>query len=126
MAILLANFRTMGIQARQLGGRTLFVAHRRELVTQAYDSLRELWPEATTGLFMGDVRDCEEHNIAASIQSIAEHLEDFPPTAFKYLVIDEAHHAAAPTYKRLLGYFRPEFVLGPHRYARPRGRAIDP
>jgi superfamily II DNA or RNA helicase len=98
--------------ARQLGGRTLFVAHRRELVMQAYDSLREHWPEATTGLFMGDVRDCEEHNIAASIQSIAERLEDFPPTAFQYLVIDEAHHAAAPTYKRLLGYFRPEFVLG--------------
>ena len=69
--------------ARRLGGRTLFVAHRRELVTQAYDSLRELWPEATTGLFMGDMRDCEEHNIAASIQSIAEHLEDFPADRFQ-------------------------------------------
>jgi superfamily II DNA or RNA helicase len=98
--------------ARRLGGRTLFVAHRRELVTQAYDSLRGIWPEATTGLFMGDVRDCEEDNIAASIQSITEQLEAFPPTAFTYLVIDEAHHAAAPTYKRLLSYFRPKFVLG--------------
>jgi superfamily II DNA or RNA helicase len=98
--------------ARRLGGRTLFVAHRQELVKQAYEKLRELWPEASTGLFMGDVRDAEEHNIAASIQSIAEHLEAFPPTAFQYLVIDEAHHAAAPTYKRLLGYFRPNFVLG--------------
>ena len=98
--------------ARRLGGRTLFVAHRRELVTQAYDSLRDLWPEATAGLFMGDVRDYEEHNIAASIQSIADRLEDFPPTAFKYLIVDEAHHATAPSYKRLLGYFRPDFVLG--------------
>ncbi len=35
--------------AKRLGGRVLFVAHRRELVTQAYDKLRELWPEATTG-----------------------------------------------------------------------------
>ncbi len=98
--------------AKQVGGRTLFVAHRRELVTQAYDSLRELWPEKTTGLFMGDVRDYEEDNIAASIRSIADNLEAFPPTAFTYLVIDEAHHAAAPTYKRLLAYFRPTFVLG--------------
>jgi superfamily II DNA or RNA helicase len=98
--------------AKRLGGRTLFVAHRRELVTQAYDKLRELWPEVTTGLFMGDVRDCEEHNIAASIQSISEHLEAFPATAFQYLIIDEAHHAAAATYKRVLGYFRPQFVLG--------------
>jgi superfamily II DNA or RNA helicase len=98
--------------AKRLGGRTLFVAHRRELVTQAYDHLRDLWREATTGLFMADVRDYEEHNIAGSIQSIAEHLEDFPASAFQYLIIDEAHHAAAPTYKRVLGYFRPQFVLG--------------
>jgi superfamily II DNA or RNA helicase len=98
--------------AKRLGGRTLFVAHRRELVTQAYEHLRQLWPEVTTGLFMGEVRDYEEHNIAASIQSISEHLDEFPPTAFQYLVIDEAHHAAARTYKRILGYFRPQFVLG--------------
>jgi len=90
----------------------LFVAHQRELVTQAYDTLREFWPEVTTGLFMGDVRDCEEHNIAASIQSISENLDVFSSAAFKYLIIDEAHHAAAPTYKRILGYFRPQFVLG--------------
>jgi superfamily II DNA or RNA helicase len=98
--------------AKRLGGRTLFVAHRRELVLQAYDRLRELWPEATTGLFLGDVRDCEEHNLAASIQSIAEHLDDFTPPAFQYLIIDEAHHAAAPTYRRLLGFFQANFVLG--------------
>jgi superfamily II DNA or RNA helicase len=61
---------------------------------------------------MADIHDGDEHNIAASIQSISEHLSDFPPTAFEYLVIDEAHHAAAPLYKRVLGYFRPQFVLG--------------
>ncbi len=98
--------------AKRLGGRTLFVAHRRELVNQAYDSLRRLWPEATTGLFLAEVRDSDEHNIAGSVQGIAERLGDFPPTAFDYLIIDEAHHAAAPTYKRILGYFRPAFVLG--------------
>jgi superfamily II DNA or RNA helicase len=98
--------------AKRIGGRTLFVAHRRELVTQAYDQLRQLWPEATTGLFMGDVRDCDEHNISASIQSIAEHLDEFPASTFQYLIIDEAHHATAATYKKVLGYFRPQFVLG--------------
>lgn len=98
--------------AKVVGGRALFLAHRRELVDQAYETFKELWPEASTGLFMGDVRDFEEQNIAGSIQSVAEHMNDFPPTAFDYLVIDEAHHATAPTYKRVLGYFRPKFVLG--------------
>ena len=95
-------------------------------MTQAYDCLRELWPEETTGLFLGDVRDTETHNIAASIQTIADHLEAFPQTAFKYLVIDEAHHAAAPTYKRLLGYFRPEFCWASlqHQTARTANRSL--
>jgi superfamily II DNA or RNA helicase len=98
--------------AKRLGGRTLFLVHRRELVTQAYDKFRELWLEATPGLYLGDVRQSDGYNIAGSIQSVAEHLQDFEPAAFQYLIIDEAHHAAAPTYKRVLGYFKPQFVLG--------------
>ncbi|HUY34520.1 MAG TPA: DEAD/DEAH box helicase family protein [Pirellulales bacterium] len=98
--------------SKRLGGRTLFLAHRRELVTQAYDTFKERWPEVSTGIYMGDIHDCDAHNIAASIQSVSEHLSDFPTSAFQYLVVDEAHHAAAPIYKRVLGYFRPQFVLG--------------
>ncbi|HWB10761.1 MAG TPA: DEAD/DEAH box helicase family protein [Pirellulales bacterium] len=98
--------------ARRLGGRTLFLAHRRELVIQAHEKLKQLWPDATAGIYMANVRDDESHNLAASIQSIADRLVDFSPTAFEYLIIDEAHHAAAPIYRRVLGYFRPRFVLG--------------
>jgi superfamily II DNA or RNA helicase len=98
--------------AKRLGGRTLFVAHRRELVEQAYNTLKMLWPEASIGLYMADKRDREEHNVVASIQSLADNLADFNPEQFQYLVIDEAHHAAAKTYRRVLGYFTPGFVLG--------------
>lgn len=98
--------------AKRLGGRTLFLAHRRELVVQAYDELKRLWPEQTTGLFLGDVRDHDAFNIAGSVQSLADRHRDFVPDAFSYIVVDEAHHAAAPTYRRLLNYFRPQFVLG--------------
>ncbi len=98
--------------AKRLGGRTLFLAHRRELVVQAYDELKRLWPEQTTGLFLGDVRDHDAFNIAGSIQSLADRQNEFAPDAFNYIVVDEAHHAAAPTYRRLLNYFRAQFVLG--------------
>jgi len=98
--------------AKSLGGRTLFLAHRRELVVQAYDTFQRIWPEQTVGLFMGDVRDHDTHNIAASIQSLSGRLKQFDTNAFAYLVIDEAHHAAAPTYRKVLGYFEPRFVLG--------------
>jgi superfamily II DNA or RNA helicase len=98
--------------AKRLGGKTLVLAHRRELVLQAYEKLKELWPEVSTGLYLGDIRDSDTHNLAGSIQSVSEHLRDFPATRFDYVVIDEAHHAAAPTYRRVLGHFRAGFILG--------------
>lgn len=98
--------------AKRLGGRTLFLAHTRDLVNQAYEKFRELWSEASTGLFFGGVHEPHAHNIVGSVQSVADKLGEFSPDAFSYLVVDEAHHATAPTYKRVLGYFRPQFLLG--------------
>lgn len=100
------------LDARRLLGRTLFVAHTRNLVTQAYDKFRELWPEATTGLFFGGVHDTEEHNLVGSVPSVAKHLSEFSPDAFTYLIVDEAHHALGETYQSILKYFNPRFILG--------------
>jgi len=100
------------LDAKRLGGRTLFLAHRRELIRQARQRFEDLWPEASVGVFAGGTREAEAFNIVGSIQSVAQNLKDFSPDAFGYLAIDEAHHAAAATYKRVLSYFRPRFVLG--------------
>jgi superfamily II DNA or RNA helicase len=50
----------------------------------------------------------------ASIQTLGrkEHLKRFAPDAFDYIVVDEFHHAAASTYRRLLDHFEPKFLLG--------------
>ena len=100
------------LDAKRLGGRTLFVVHTRDLVTQAYEKFQELWPEVSTGLFFGGVYDTDEHNLVGSIQSVAKHLADFTPNTFTYLIVDEAHHATADTYQRVLKYFTPRFILG--------------
>ena len=52
--------------------------------------------------------------LCASVQTLARalHLECFAPQHFDYVVIDEFHHAAAATYRRLLGHFAPAFPLG--------------
>ena len=100
------------LDARRLGGRALYVVHTRDLVTQAYDKFRELWPEASTGLFFEGVHDTDAHNLVGSVQSVAKHLSDFPPDTFAYLIVDEAHHATAETYQRVLKYFNARFILG--------------
>ncbi|NLY00965.1 MAG: DEAD/DEAH box helicase family protein [Rhodopirellula sp.] len=98
--------------AKRLGGRTLFLAHTRPLVQQAFQRFGELWPEASVGLFMGGSRDPDAYNVVGSVQAVSARLSEFLPTEFDYLVIDEAHHAAARVYRSLLGYFRAKFVLG--------------
>jgi superfamily II DNA or RNA helicase len=98
--------------ARRLGGRTLFVVHTRDLVHQAVDQFRKHWPEVTTGLFMDDSHDDESHNLVGTVQSVARHLARFAPEHFDYLIVDEAHHATAESYQRVLRYFHPRFTLG--------------
>lgn len=98
--------------ARRLGGRTLWIVHRLDLVTQAHREFKAHWPEEETGRFYAGRREADAHNVVAAIQSVSERLQEFSPDEFAYLVIDEAHHAAANTYRRVLEYFRPRFILG--------------
>ena len=42
----------------------------------------------------------------------AQHLSSFAPDAFDYVVVDEFHHAAAATYRKLISYFQPKFLSG--------------
>ena len=103
---------TAALDARHCGGRTLFLAHTRELVDQAARTFRDLWPEATLGRYTERIKQPDAHVVCGSVQSVALHLEEFKDDAFDYLIIDEAHHAASDTYQKALAYFKPSFTLG--------------
>jgi HKD family nuclease len=101
--------------AEQLGARrVLFIAHREEILYQAAETFIRIRPKARVGFFMGQVRDVQVDVLCASVQTLGKalHLERFAPQHFDYIVIDEFHHAAAPTYRRLLTHFAPQFLLG--------------
>lgn len=95
-------------------GRVLFVAHRDEILNQATETFRRIRPHSRLGRFSGQRRDMDAEVLFASVQTLgrANHLERFAPDAFDYIVIDEFHHAAATTYRRLIQHFRPQFLLG--------------
>ena len=94
--------------------RVLFVAHREEILSQAAQTFIRIRPNSRVGLYMGQSHDAELDVLCASVQTLARaaHLERFAPQHFDYVVIDEFHHAAAATYRRLLGHFAPAFLLG--------------
>ena len=98
--------------AKHCGGRVLFLAHTQELVEQATNTFSRLWPEVTVGRYMESIKDVSSHVVCGSIQSVALHLESFKDNDFDYMIVDEAHHAAADTYQKVLAYFKPSFTLG--------------
>ena len=94
--------------------RVLFVAHREEILSQALNTFRKIRPDANLGLYAGNQRDTESDVLFASIQTLGRenHLRQFAADRFDYIVIDEFHHAAASTYRRLIDYFDTAFLLG--------------
>jgi diadenosine tetraphosphate (Ap4A) HIT family hydrolase/HKD family nuclease len=95
-------------------GRVLFVAHREEILGQAMRTFRAIRPMASLGYYTGRDKDDDADILFGSIQTLGrrQHLERFDPRRFDYIVVDEFHHAAAQTYRRLIGYFEPRFLLG--------------
>lgn len=103
---------TAVMDAKRCGGRTLFLAHTQELVNQATEAFHKLWPSVTVGCYMESMKQPNAHVVCGSVQSVALHLDSFQDDAFDYLIVDEAHHAAADTYQKILSNFRPVFTLG--------------
>jgi len=98
--------------------RLLFLAHRRELLRQASSSyrrlLRSIDPGARVGWFNDEASDLSADLVFASVAKLArrEHLEKLREQRFDYVVVDEVHHAAADSYRRILAAIEPRFLLG--------------
>ena len=94
--------------------RVLFVAHREEILAQARRTFRRIRPEATLGLYTGKEKFPDADVVFASIQTLGrdKHLREFDYRTFDYIIVDEFHHAAARTYRKLLDHFAPKFLLG--------------
>ena len=94
--------------------RVLFVAHREEILAQAMKTFRRIRPGARLGLYTGTEKDESADVLFASVQTLSRetHLRRFNRRSFDYVVIDEFHHAAARTYRRLIDHFEPKFLLG--------------
>ncbi|NDD31714.1 MAG: DEAD/DEAH box helicase, partial [Proteobacteria bacterium] len=96
------------------GTRLLFVAHRDHILKQSLHRFRLVLGEAQFGTLWtgGRAREGERH-LFASIQGIsAQGVESLDPSAFDVLIVDEFHHAAAKTYRRLLEHLQPRVLVG--------------
>jgi len=104
----------------------LFVAHRREILQQSLRTYREVLGDAHFGeVFFEGQRPGKWQHVFASVQSLASFgVATIPADSFDVVVIDEFHHGAASSYRRLLEQLTPKELLG--LTATPeRGDGID-
>ena len=104
----LAAFDTARPQFR----RVLFVAHREEILRQSLEVFRQVQPDADLGLYYGGAKQSGARIVFAGVQALAGNLDQFDSDQFDYIVIDEFHHAAARSYRRVIDHFQPGFMLG--------------
>ncbi len=94
----------------------LFVAHREEILKQAAISFQNVRQSEDYGFFNGRQKDVDKAVIFASVATLGrkEYLteEFFAPDYFDYIVIDEFHHAVNEQYRRIVNYFKPQYLLG--------------
>jgi len=96
------------------GGRTLWLAHRSELLEQAAATLRKLGLTAGIEQAARSVGPLERPDvIVASVQTLQRsRLTAYARDAFALVVVDECAHATADSYRAILDYFGPAKVLG--------------
>jgi len=116
---MVAAFDYAGIETAQPGAsrhpRLLFVAHRERLLDQSLSTFRQVLKTGDFGekLVAGQVPSRGDH-VFASIQSLhaQNRIESIDPEHYEVVIVDEFHHAEAPTYERLLERLRPRILLG--------------
>lgn len=96
--------------------RVLFVAHREEILKQAANSFANVRGSENYGFFTSEIKDIDKNLIFASVASLGKdkYLNEkfFSRDYFNYIIIDEFHHAVSDSYRRIIDYFEPEYLLG--------------
>lgn len=100
--------------------RILFTAHREEILRQSLNTYRSVLQDANFGaLWVGGSRpqdSAEYEHLFVSISMFNSRYEEFfaklELNYYDYIVIDEAHHSQADSYRKLFGHFTPHILIG--------------
>lgn len=97
-------------EALARGWKCLVLAHRIELILQAVDKTEAITDEPVGIIKAGYPTQYDRPIQIASVQSLVKRLNSCPQ--FDLIVIDEAHHATAATYKKIIDYFPAAQIIG--------------
>lgn len=90
------------------GTKVLVLAHRQEIVNQNVKLISNINPSLLVGIEMGKrkpLSDCDVVVASVSLISQDKRLAQYNPLDFKAIIVDECHHASAPTWKKVIDHF---------------------
>ena len=95
--------------------RVLFLVHRHQIAKQALKSYRKVFGgQASMGMVTGSRQDYDADIVFATVQTLSkeETLQRYQKDTWDLIIIDEAHHSSAGSYKKIMDYFTPKLWLG--------------
>lgn len=94
----------------------LYLVHREQIAKKALESFYQVigGKRSDYGLLTGNNHDFDKKYLFGTVQTVSQGqmLEQLKSEEFDYILIDEAHRVAAPTYQKILNHFNPQFLLG--------------
>ena len=104
------------LYAQDFPGRTLFLVHRLDILSQSIDAYKTVWPDLDYGILTGAERrntsQCRVLFASKDTLRQPSELTKFGRDAFDFIVVDEVHHGQSPSYQDIFDYFAPAFWLG--------------
>ena len=98
--------------------RILFVAHRQEILVQSIKTYRSVLMDANFGdIWVGNYKPQGGiDHLFVSVPTFNSKYDDIfsslPSDYYDYIVIDEAHHLVADSYRKILDHFKPKLLIG--------------
>ena len=93
--------------------RALFLAHREQILSKSMESFKNIFGDTKTmGLYSGNASETDRDFVFATMQTMERNVFSFHKSDFQVIVIDEAHHAGAPSYIKMMNFFQPDLWLG--------------
>lgn len=86
--------------AGEMGGKTLVLQHRQELLEQNMNKFRKINPDWRCSIYDATTKSMAGDVVFASQQTLTRNLSSLPQ--FDHVIVDEVHHIVAPTYKRII------------------------
>lgn len=93
----------------------LFLVHREQILKQAKESFKDVLGESiNVGILSGNYKDYDADYLFSTIQTMSKEdmMHRYNKEYFDYIVIDETHKAGAESYRRIMDYFQPKFMMG--------------